>query len=298
MIETGMLGLDTSHPEKFASVLNDRDDTTVGAVWDSGDRRNDTYIDEFCTEHDATRYDDARAMIDAVDAVMVLTVDWCTHRPLAVPFLEAGVPTMIDKPLAGSVSDVDAIAAAAKRGDAPLYGGSAVPFHPAVSALPETNPETLFCSGYGDPFYYGVHLIDAARSVLGVDWTRIEPIDSTGHVTAVHFEDGSTVTFDFDGSEQDATFAFLSVGDRTDAVAIESTVPELERMYDPYLDGFVAAARGERNDRHRLIDGARLHLGVQTAIEEGKPVPSDEDVIPAATPVDSTPFLADYEPYY
>lgn len=298
MIEIGVLGLDTSHPETFASILDDRDDATVKAVWDSGEIRTDAYADEFCTDHDATRYDDPHAMLHEVDAAMVLTVDWCSHRPLAVPFLEAGVPTMIDKPLAGSVSDVDAIEAASKRGDAPLYGGSAVPFHPATSALPETNPETLFCSGYGDPFYYGVHLIDTARSVIGVDWTRIDPIDRTGRVTAVRFEDGSTATFDFDGPERDGTFGFLCVGDRTDTVTIESTATELERMYDPFLDGFLATARGERNDRRRLVDGARLLLGVRTAIERGNPIPSDGNAVPVSATVDSTPFLADYEPYY
>lgn len=299
MIEVGVLGLDTSHPEKFAAILEDVEGATVSAAWDSGDVRDDAYAESFCAEHEATWYDDPHAMTDAVDAAMVLTVDWSSHRELAVPFLEAGVPTLIDKPLAGSVADVDRIEAAAKRRDTALYGGSAVPFHPSIAALRETNPDTLFCSGYGDAFYYGVHLIDTVRAVIDADWARIEPLDSDGQVAAVHFVDGSTVTFDFDGSETDGTFAFLSVGDTTDTVKIESTPDELDRMYVPYVERFVEAARGERDDRPRLIDGARLLLGVQAALENEESVPPDSvEMNLTPTTVDSTVFLADYEPYY
>ncbi|WP_436925629.1 Gfo/Idh/MocA family protein [Halosimplex amylolyticum] len=299
MIEVGVLGLDTSHPEKFASLLADRDDATVAAVWDSGEVRDDAYADSFCANHGATRYADPQAMIDAVDAAMVLAVDWSLHRSMAVPFLEAGVPTMIDKPLAGSTGDVAAISAAAERSGAPLFGGSAVPFHPAIAKLGEMNADTVFCSGFGDPFYYGAHLIDTVRVLIDADWSRIEPLDSDGQVAAVQFEDGSTVTFDFDGSETDGTFAFLSVGERTDTVTIESTAAELERMYGPFLDGFLAAARGRRDDRRRLIDGARLLLGVQVAFEEARTVPPDEiEARSAAMTIDSSPFLANYEPYY
>ncbi|WP_255171434.1 Gfo/Idh/MocA family protein [Natrononativus amylolyticus] len=297
MIEVGVLGLDTSHPEKFASILGDCDDVSVAGVWDDGKVRDETYTNEFCADHGADRYDDPYAMIDDVDAAMILTVDWCSHRTLSVPFLEAGVPTMIDKPLAGSITDIDAIEAAAIRSGTPLYGGSAVPFHPDLAALTTMNPKTVFCSGYGDPFYYGVHLVDTVRSLLESDWTRIEPVDGAGRVAVVHFVDGSTATLRFDGPEEEGTFAFLGVGDRTKTVHIESTVDELERMYGPFVDGFLEAVRGERDDRERLIDGARLLLGLQAAFEDGESVPLD-DVAAAASAFDSTAFLANYEPYY
>jgi hypothetical protein len=296
MIEVGVLGLDTSHPEKFASILNGRDDATVSSVWDGGEIRTDEYIDSFCTDHGAKRYKEPHAMIDDVDAVMILTVDWCSHRSLAVPFLEVGIPTMIDKPLAGSVTDVDAIEDAAMRGDTPLYGGSAVPFHPDISKLTETESKTLFCSGYGNPFYYGTHLVDTVRLVIDETWTKIQAVDGSGKVAIVHFIDGSTATLRFDGPEEEGAFAFLGVGERTRTVHIESTVSELERMYHPFLDGFLKAARGERDDRERLVDGARLLLGLQTALEENKSIPIDG--VAAATAFDSTAFVSNYEPYY
>lgn len=299
MIEVGILGLDTSHPETFASILDDREGATVRAVWDGGEVRDESYAATFCDECDAIRYDEPHELIDEVDAIMTLTVDWSSHRSLAVPFLEAGIPTMIDKPLTGSVADVDAIEAAAKRGDAPLFGGSAVPFHPDAATVTELTPKTIFGSGYGDPFYYGVHLIDTVRLAVDADWTRVEPVDTTGQVVAVYFENGATATIHFDGPETDGTFSFLCVSDdETGVTEIESTVTELERMYDPFLDGFLETARGERDDRDRLVDGARLLLAVQETLETGEPFPPDEDVSATAPTVDSAAFLSTYEPYY
>lgn len=297
MIEVGVLGLDTSHPEKFASILGRRDDATVAAVWDDGHVRDDRHVESFCADHDAIRYDDTDAMIDAVDAVMILTVDWNTHRPLAVPFLEAGVPTMVDKPIAGSTDDVEAIEAAAERGCAPLFGGSAVPFHPVVSQRTGDDIDTVLCSGFGDSFYYGAHLIDTVRFLVDANWSRIEPMNSGGQVVTVLFENGSTATLDFDGGEAAGTFAFLSVGDRTDTIEIDNNTDELDRMYEPFLDRFVRVAKGECDDTARLIDSARLLLGVQTAFD-GEVVLGDRSMALASTTVDSSTFVSNYEPYY
>lgn len=297
MAELGILGLDTSHPETFASILDDRDDVTIGAVWDGGDVRDGEYAREFCERYDAIRYDDPRAMVDDVGAAMVLAVDWNAHPRLAAPFLEAGVPTMIDKPLAGSVADVTAIERAAIRGGAPLFGGSSLPFHPAVSSLADTTPETAFSVGYGDSFYYGVHIVDTVRLLAGSDWTRITPADGPRRVATIDFADGSAATLRFDGPDDDGTFGFLTVGERTRTVQIGSSTDELERMYEPFLDGFLAAARGERDDRNRIVDSGILLLGVQVAFDTEEPVTPDAGALESAE-IDSESFVASYEPYY
>jgi len=46
--------------------------------------------------HAVTRPED---MLDAVDAVIVGRDDWELHVPLAMPFLERGIPVFVDKPL-------------------------------------------------------------------------------------------------------------------------------------------------------------------------------------------------------
>ncbi len=49
---------------------------------------------------------DPAEMIGQVDAVLLCRDDVETHRPLATPFLEAGLPVFIDKPLAVTVEDL------------------------------------------------------------------------------------------------------------------------------------------------------------------------------------------------
>lgn len=298
MHDIGIVGLDSSHPDAFADVLSEREDATVAAVWDGGAVRSDEYAAEFCERHGARRYDEPAEMVDAVDGAMVLTVDWDGHAALAEPFLEAGVPTLVDKPLAGALADVRSIDEAAREGGAGVAGGSALPFHPRVEELAAGDgSRTVYCAGYGDPFFYGVHPVDVVRSLVGANWTAVDAGREPGQAVAVRFEDGSTATVRFDGSKEDATFGVLSVGERTRAAHVEGTEEELHRMYDPFISAFLDVVEGRRDDRDRLVDGASLLLAVQAALETGEEVTPESDAV-ADVDEDGAAFLADYSPYY
>lgn len=304
MTDVGILGLDTSHPEAFAAVLRDRpweefraDAPTVAAVWDDGTVRGDDYVDGFCEEWGAKRYASPSAMVDAVDAAMVLAVDWERHRPLARPFLEAGVPTLVDKPLAGSATDLDALADLAA--DAPLFGGSAVPFHPAVAGLPgEATDRTVHVAGYDDSFYYRVHTVDTARRVVGADWTRVTPW-GPADVSAVEvtFADGSAATLRFDGPEESPAFGVLDVADRTRAVEVGADRDSLREMYEGYLARFLRAVDDGTGDAATVLDAARLLLAVEVALADRTAVEPGDDAL-ATVDVPSGPFVDSYEPYY
>lgn len=296
MTSIGLLGLDTSHAEAFASVLAKRSDATVTAVCDRGDVRDETYVEEFCETYAATRYDDPTALGEAVDGAMVLAVDWTAHRDLAVPLLRTGVPTFIDKPIAGTAADVAAIEAAAT--DTHLCGGSALPFHPKLAALPAgVADRTLYAAGYGDPFYYGVHLTDTARALAGADWTAVLPAVDHGQTVDVRFENGAHATLRFDGPADDGAFGFLDVSDRTRAVAIGSDEAELDRMYHPLVEAFLETVRGQRDEGRRVLDGAQLLLATRAALSTGTTVTPTSDAL-GDVDVSSEGFLADYEPYY
>lgn len=295
MIEIAILGLDTSHPGEFADILAADDRTTVAAVWDGGDVRDAAYCEQFCAEYDATQYDQPAAMRDEVDAAVVTTVDWDTHRELAEPFLRDGTPVLIDKPIAGNVTDVEAIVDAARADDAPLFGGSAVPFHPRLEAL-ETgvSNRTVYCAGYNHPFYYGTHLVDTLRRIVGADWVAVDPNDAPGSSVDVTFADGSYASLQFDGSAADGTFAFLVTDEHhTHSIAIESDADELRRMYRSFLDAFVECIESGRDDRVRLVDAATLLLGVQATLEIDEPVTPDDEAL-ADLEVDGSAFLEQY----
>ncbi|WP_122091209.1 Gfo/Idh/MocA family protein [Halalkalicoccus subterraneus] len=297
MINVGIIGLDTSHSEKFAELLSDRSDTTVRGVWDGGDVRSDAYTEAFCRDHRARRYDRPEEMIDHVDAVMVLTVDWDRHRPIAVRFLEAGVPTFVDKPIAGSIDDVEALRRTVERNGTPFYGGSAVPYHPSLAVMRgDDGTHDLFAAGYNDPFYYGVHITDTARTICGADWTRIVPVDH-GVATTVTFADGSSATLRFDGPTENPAFGVLDVGGTTRTARIDGTAEELDRMYDPFIETFVETARGDRDESDRLFDAATLLLGVQATLEFDVAVTPENPLLADVTH-DGGSFTETYEPFY
>ncbi len=71
-----------------------------------------------------------------MDAVTV-AVPTIAHVEVALPFLEAGVATLVEKPIAPSVEDADRLVIAAERRGALLATGHTERFNPAVAmALP------------------------------------------------------------------------------------------------------------------------------------------------------------------
>jgi predicted dehydrogenase len=75
-------------------------------------------------------------LLSRVDAVIVATPT-VSHVDVAVPFLHAGVATLVEKPIASSVEEAERLLAAADRGGAVLATGHTERFNPAVvAALP------------------------------------------------------------------------------------------------------------------------------------------------------------------
>ena len=76
---------------------------------------------------------DFRALFGRVDAVTV-AVPTAAHSDVAGAFLERGVPVLVEKPLASSVEDADALLRLAERSGAVLAVGHVERFNPAVEA--------------------------------------------------------------------------------------------------------------------------------------------------------------------
>lgn len=296
MKKVGLIGLDTSHAGAFASTLERSEEADVTAVWDGGRVRDPDYVAEFCEEYEATQYGSPADMIDEIDGALVLTVDWDRHCELALPFLEAGVPTLVDKPLAGRLQDVEILEAAANG--TPFFGGSAVPFHPALRSFTiGREGRALYCAGYDDTFYYGCHLVDAVRRLAGADWTVVRPAPDPGLTVDVVFENDAYATIRLDGPNGPSNFTFLNVGDESEAAVVGSDEEERHRMYDAYLDAFLRTFDGGHDESRRVFDGAKLLLGVHTALSERQPITATSDRL-KQTHIQGESFVESYEPYY
>ena len=297
MIRLGILGLDTSHAAAFAEILDGQPDVDITHVWDGGQVRSDADVEAFCERYAATRVESPRAVNEAVDAGLILTVDWSTHVPIALEFVRAGRPVLIDKPIAGSARDLECLRAALDGSPATIFGGSAVPFHPAVAGLPRRIPgRTTFAAGYNDPFYYGAHLTDTLRRVTGTDWTRVRPLECVPGGVSVTFDAGTTGILRLDGPSADAAFGILDVGDRTRTVRLGGDQAVLKRMYAPFLAAFLETIDGARDDRETILDAASLLLAVHCALRDGVPVEPDDAGL-RSVEVDPAPFLEGYQPY-
>jgi len=296
MVDIGIVGLDTSHGESFADRISAHDRATVSAVWDGGSVRDDSFIEAFCEEYGARQYEDPEGMISEVDAVMILTVDWDTHRPLAVPFLEAGIPTLIDKPIAGTLGDIRALEASANG--TPLFGGSAVPYHSKIRSFErDRSGRALYCVGYDDPFYYGPHLVDTVCRIIDEDWSTVSPADDPGRTVDVVFTDGTYVTLRLDSPRGEKQFSFLSIGNRTTLIEIGNGRAEMDDMYQHYLDAFLETIDGGRSNGERILNAATLLLGIDAALEYGQPITPDSPIL-AEHAVEGDAFLEAYSPYY
>jgi len=89
--------------------------------------------DEIAAKFGAPAFGESRELLGRVDAVTV-AVPTVAHLDVALPFLQAGVATLVEKPIAPSVADADRLVEAAERGGAMLATGHTERFNPAVAA--------------------------------------------------------------------------------------------------------------------------------------------------------------------
>jgi predicted dehydrogenase len=84
-------------------------------------------------------------LLQAVDAVTI-AVPTFLHRQVATPFLERGIATLIEKPMAGSLADAEFLAEQARASGAVLQVGHIERFNPALNALDRLPVRAKFIS--------------------------------------------------------------------------------------------------------------------------------------------------------
>jgi hypothetical protein len=212
MIRIGFVDLDTSHPETFIKLLNELGGVKVSAVYDSGDVRPQGYAKSFAQKYDIAKVAASLSdMIDRIDCVMILGVNWDTHLQRARPFLDAGIPVFIDKPVFGKLTDGYMLDKIAKINKVALMGGSSIRYDDNVKALQKKSVGlticTAFASGPNDFFYYGIHTVELFHSVLQ---GKVEKVRSCGSQRELFEIDYSNKTVVWLQLESSAPF-FLSI---------------------------------------------------------------------------------------
>src|SRR5579872_2237567 len=133
MVRVGVIGLGHWGPN-YARIFNGQiKDAALTACVDRVPAR----LDAIRSQYPKTEFlADHREMINRrlVDAVAICTTA-TTHRTIAEDCLAAGLDVLVEKPMAASSADAEAIIACAKEHDRLLMVGHTFLFNPAVQAI-------------------------------------------------------------------------------------------------------------------------------------------------------------------
>lgn len=193
MRRVGIIGIENSHTDHFLRHLNGDQvfaDTSVTAIL----RGEPDRVEKLAGDGRLEVVDEPAELIGVVDAAIVCSRDGGLHREQAEPLLRAGIPVLIDKPLATTATDAQALVEASSASGALLMSASAVRFTPEVATLvaaeQDTGPYTsIAVSGPADPdspyagvFFYGIHVVETAFELLGSS-RSFDPDQATEQLT-------------------------------------------------------------------------------------------------------------------
>ena len=115
--------------QHHARLLADLPDAELAGVVDLKHDR----AQEIAARHGSRAFATPGELLGTVDAVSI-AAPTSVHIDLAMPFVEAGIPVLVEKPIAGSVAEADRLLAAAAKSGAIVATGHTERFNPAVAA--------------------------------------------------------------------------------------------------------------------------------------------------------------------
>lgn len=176
-LRVGLIGVNTSHASAFARVINANGFAAARLTWVWGGAvRADqpdasTLAEAFGIERIATMPNE---FIQDTDLVLIVddTGGGASHFGLAKPFIEAGVPTFIDKPMTVDLDQAFAIFDLAAAFGTPVMSSSALRHSGELAgAMPQIRSlgdvSTVVCVGPGDWYYYGIHTVELLVAAIG-----------------------------------------------------------------------------------------------------------------------------------
>ena len=170
--------------QHHARLLSSMADVQLVGVVDIDRDRAETVAGQ-CHTQPYVSVDDLTAPLDAV----TIATPTVTHVELALRFVEAGVPVLVEKPLAQSVAEADRLLDAARRTGTMVATGHTERFNPAVAkALPlVSNPRFIEIHRLGTfpersldidvVFDLMIHDLDLLLAVVG---SEVESIEAVG----------------------------------------------------------------------------------------------------------------------
>jgi predicted dehydrogenase len=190
-------------------------------------------------------------MIGHVDAVILARDDAENHREWAKPFIDAGLPLFIDKPLCSSREDLDYFASEIAKGRFIMSCSSmryANECMIAKNELPSLGKiELITAVGKKDWIKYGVHMLEAIFSIM--DDPR--PLSATN----VGTKNGAIVKIEFEGGLQATVHLFMDISGTFQLSLFGQQnwkLVDIRNSYSMFRDNIIEFIRSVQEGKPRL----------------------------------------------
>jgi predicted dehydrogenase len=245
VLRIGIVGSDNSHAIAFSQFANvDRlagERCRVVGIWGEEPERTHEVAQK---GQIATVVQEPQELLDQVDAVLVVDRHGDLHAEHALPFLEKGIATFVDKPFAIRLEDCRRMLKVAEQSEALLTSFSTLRYASATDTLAEEAGRIGaikaahfagpcdFESQHGGPFFYATHVADIALRLIGeeVETLRAHRSGKTVAVQVI-WKEGAIATFTYLG---DAAYHFHATLFGTEGMAAR----EITAGKDAYGAGF------------------------------------------------------------
>lgn len=289
MIRIGIVGSDNSHAERFSEITNLEnppkglhvEGTKVVAIFGEEEERT-----KEVAEHGRIPriVKDPREMLGLVDAVMVVFRHGDKHYPYASPFIEAGIPTFIDKPLTLKAEEAEKLVELAEKRSTPLtsfstlrYAENTVEF---IKKTEEIAPLTAGVSAgpadaeehrqYGGLPFYGIHAVELMLATFGYEVESLLAAERQKNIlVSVKYRDGALVALYFLGN---ASYVFHLV-----AYGKEGHLENVVDASTCYADGLKVFLKMIETGKpplsgNELIAPVRILEAVEQSLSAGKEI--------------------------
>ncbi len=214
----GLIGLDTSHVTAFTQLLHAEGDPhhvpgfrVVAAVAAGSPQfalsrdRIAGFTDELRSRHGVTIVPEIGGLPKDLDAILLESVDGRQHLAQFAEIAPRGIPIFIDKPLAASAADAQAIAQQSLLHSSPVMSCSALRYADAfMEALGTGDGAVTGIDLYGPMpfipelpryFWYGVHTVEMLFRAFGPGARRVQAISNERFdVITAEWADGRMAT--------------------------------------------------------------------------------------------------------
>jgi len=295
MIRIGLVDLDTSHPKKFTKILNAFPGVTVNALWDGRDIWPEGYDEQFAKEHNIPHVCKRLVdMLELVDAAMIHGVNWDKHLDKAYPFLAAGKPILIDKPMVGKVRDIYGLLELHAAHKAPVYGGSALRHAPEISMLRSEAERigdvyTAVATGPGDFFSYGIHTTEMAQGLVGTGANYVEYVaENKSAFISVTYHNGFVLILQLQQPFHEWSMCLYT------ATGMHTMRIDPTRFYEPFLHNFVELVKGNEVPFavEAPLEAVKIHIAAKLSRQHGGKIYLSE--VPSEEGFDGAAYAAEY----